>query len=100
MMPRIGAQGHILLNSDLKKNLRIFHQIRIILSLKVPTNHLGNPSSSSAMSVIDQKLFQQQLILQRQLLNQQFQQQQSSQQNQQPKFQQQTNQQGIFSVMS
>lgn len=55
----------------------------------VPGNHLNNPSGSSAMSVIDQKILQQQLLLQRQLL---FQQQQSPQQNQQPKFQPQPNQ--------
>lgn len=55
----------------------------------VPGNHLSNPSGSSAMSVIDQKILQQQLLLQRQLL---FQQQQAPQQNPQPKFQQQPNQ--------
>lgn len=60
----------------------------------VPGNHLSNPSGSSPMSVIDQKIFQQQLLLQRQLLvqSQQYQQQQPSQQNQQVKFQQQPNQ--------
>ncbi|XP_031636656.1 transcriptional regulator of filamentous growth FLO8-like isoform X2 [Contarinia nasturtii] len=54
----------------------------------IPGNHLANPSGSSGMSVIDQKIFQQQLLLQRQLLMHQQQQQQPSQQNQQAKFQQ------------
>lgn len=60
----------------------------------VPGNHLPNPSGSSPMSVLDQKVFQQQLMLQRQLLLQstQYQQQQPAQQNQQAKFQQQPNQ--------
>lgn len=66
----------------------------------VPGNHLTNPSGSSPLSVIDQKMFQQQLLLQRQLLLQgqaYQQQQQPAQQNQQAKFQQQPNQShGLF----
>lgn len=65
--------------------------------IEVPGNHLGSPSGSAAMTVIEQqKLLQQQILLQRQLINQQLQQQQqqqSSQQSQQAKFQQQPSQQ-------
>lgn len=71
--------------------------INVKSNISVAGNHLPNPSGSSAMSVIDQKVFQQQLMIQRQLLlqsqqYQQQQQQQPSQQNQQAKFQQQPNQ--------
>lgn len=70
--------------------MRLKFQIFSLSNISVPGNHLGNPSGSSAMSVIDQKILQSQLMIQRQLLFQQ--QQQTSQQNQQAKFQQQPNQ--------